>query len=147
MKTKQKIDSFLRRRGFTHPDIRCLVRNQLYLAAGACIFAAMATGSAHWTEILTPWAMAFAAGTLLISINFWSLAKFGQHLVFMRKGAAVTSLLIRFYLRLILTGLALYGLIAYCKLPIVAILAGLSTVVVNVIFWGVAGLRQKVKEA
>ncbi|WP_027179744.1 ATP synthase subunit I [Maridesulfovibrio bastinii] len=146
MKTNQKIESFLRRRGFTHPDIRCLVRNQLYLALGACVFAVMATGSAQWTNILTPWAMAFAAGTLLISINFWSLAKFGQHLVYMRKGA-VTSLLIRFYLRLILTGVALYGLIAYCNLPIVAILAGLSTVVVNAIFWGVAGLRQKVKEA
>ncbi len=146
MKTNQKIESFLRRRGFTHPDVRCLVRNQLYLAAGACVFAVMATGSALWAHALAPWAMAFAAGTLLITFNFWSLAKFGQHLVYMRKGA-IMSLLIRFYFRLLLTGVALYGLIAYCNFSTIALLAGLSTVVANAIFWGVAGLRQKVKEA
>ena len=93
-----------------------------------------------------PWALALAAGTVLITFNFWSLAKFGQHLAYMRKGAVV-SLLIRFYGRLILSGLALYGLIVFGECSIYALLAGLSTVVVNAIFWGVAGLRQKVKEA
>jgi hypothetical protein len=140
MKMNQKIESFLHRRGFTHPDVRSLVRNQLYLAAGTCLIAAVVSIG------FAPWALGLAAGAVLVTFNFWSLAKFGQHLAYMRKGAVV-SLLIRFYGRLILSGLALYGLIVWGQCSIYALLAGLSTVVVNAIFWGVAGFRQKVKEA
>ncbi len=140
MKMNQKIESFLHRRGFTHPDVRSLVRNQLYLTAGTCLLAALLSiGFAQW-------ALGLAAGAVLITFNFWSLAKFGQHLAYMRKGAVV-SLLVRFYGRLILSGLAIYGLIVWGQCSIYALLAGLSTVVVNAIFWGVAGFRQKVKEA
>ena len=139
MTINKKVESFLHRRGFTHPDVRNLVRIQLYLVTGTCLFAAIAFGFA-------PWALALAAGAVLATFNFWSLAKFGQHLAYMRKGAVV-SLLIRFYGRMLLSGLVIYGLIVWGQCSIAALLAGLSTVVVSAIFWGVAGFRQKAKEA
>ena len=139
MKINEKIELFLHRRGFTNSDVRKLVRNQLYLAAGVLFFAATIV----W---FAPWALALAAGTLLATFNFWWLAKFGQCLVYMRKGAGV-SLLIRFYLRLTLTGLVIYGLIVWGHCSIYALLVGLSSVVVNAVLWSVAGFRQKVKEA
>ncbi|WP_233248399.1 ATP synthase subunit I [Desulfonatronum sp. SC1] len=120
-------------------DVRTLVRNQIYLLVLGCILA-LVTG-------LSSWAMAFAAGCALVTMNFWFLAKSLQSVVHRQEGAVVVSLA-QFYGRLLLTGLALFGLIAWGGLPVPALVAGLSTVVVNILFWGVFRFyRQKVKEA
>lgn len=134
-----KIEAFLYRNGFTLPEIRILVRNQIQLFGLGCAVMVLSG--------LAPWAIAFGAGCALSTANFWLLAK-GLQSIMHRPDGAVAVSLIRFYGRLALTGLALFGLIAWGGLPVAALVAGLSTVVVNILFWGVFRFhRQNVKEA
>lgn len=96
---------------------------------------------------LSVWGLAFSAGALLATVNFYSLARFVQHLVRETRGA-VAALLVRFYGRLILTGATLYGLIALLEMPVWPLLAGLSTVLVSALYWGATRLHgHNVKEA
>lgn len=134
-----RIESFLAHRGFYLYDVRTLVRNQLYLLFLGCV--------AMFLSGLNPWLTAFASGTALVTMNFWLLAKGLQGVMQVQEGAVAVSLL-RFYGRMILTGLLLYGLIVWGGLPVPALLAGLSTVIINILSWGVFRFhRQKVKEA
>ncbi len=136
----EMIDRALLRRGFMQFEVRRLVRMQIVLA-GLCVLAALVAAR------LSPWGLAFAAGAVLASANFYSLAKFVQHIVRMEKGA-VAALLIRFYGRLILTGAVLYGLIVWLEAPVWALLAGLSTVLVTALYWGATRVHgHNVKEA
>ena len=73
----QKIDAMLYRRGFAVADARRLMRNQVLLAAGGSGVACLASG-------FTNWGFSFAAGALIISINFWWLSKAAQELVRVR---------------------------------------------------------------
>lgn len=135
----QRIERFLFRWGFEHPDVRALVRNQVYLfAVGSAVLLAATMGSAFsWS---------FAAGGAIITANFWCMAKAVQKLVYVRKGG-VTALVILFYGRLIVTGLAILGLLVLLDASATGLLAGLSTVVVSAIIWAAANMLQKVKEA
>lgn len=138
-RTNLRIEVFLRRNGFYLDDVRILVRNQLYFLFLGCALMAFSG--------LAPWALAFGAGCALSTMNFWMLAKGLQSIVHRPDGAVAVSL-IRFYGRLALSGIALFGLIIWAGLPLTALIAGLSTVVVNILFWGVFRFhRQKVKEA
>ncbi|NJB68154.1 small-conductance mechanosensitive channel [Desulfobaculum xiamenense] len=141
MKTiNETVEARLYRMGYTLRDVRILVRNQLYLAAASCIAAA----GLGW---MMPWLFDFAAGALLITFNFSSLARFAQHLVHKREGA-ISRLLLGFYGRLLLTGLALLALIAWGNAVVGALLAGLSTAVVTILIWGAAQVIGKnAKEA
>lgn len=124
----QKVDRFLLDRGFVHTDVRHLMRSQLYFSLGLTIIALGIT-------FFSPWALAFAAGAVLIVINFWTLARVVQHLMYARKGAVFTLLII-FYGKLIISGLGLYLVLAVWHLPVWGLVAGLSTVVVNITAWG-----------
>ena len=135
----QRIERFLYERGFEHPDVRSLMRTQTYLAA--CFSLILIAGTAF-----SAWSLAFFAGAVLASCNFWYMAKAVQKLLYVRKGA-VTSLLLLFYGRLILTVLAIMALIIFLDVPISGLLAGLSTVVVTAITWALAGVMKKAKEA
>jgi hypothetical protein len=136
-KINDRVEAFLARRGFYLPEVRTLIRNQLYLVTlslGVCLVFG-----------LPPWALAFFAGTALITMNFWFLAKGLQNMAQLRQGSIAISL-VRFYGRMFLTGLALFGLIVWAGLPVAALLAGLTTVVINILFWGIFRFnRQKVK--
>lgn len=134
-----KLEALLYKRGFTHPQVRAMVRNQLVLALLSILVVNALTACSVW-------AMSFAAGCLLVTVNFWWMAKIGQHLVSAQKGA-VTLLLILFYGRMALTGLALFALIAWLDASVSGLLVGLSMVVVNAITWGTANYMHKVKEA
>lgn len=135
-----RIERVLRDRGYGHPDVRRLVCAQLLLASVSTLAVLAFSG-------LSVFGWSYAAGAVLATLNFLSLAKFVQHLVYVEKGAVV-ALLIRFYGRLIVTGIALYGLIAWAGASVVALLAGLSTVVATGIFWGLARMSgHNVKEA
>ena len=123
--------------------VRRVVRNQLYIA---CLAMLAGLGLA-W---LGNWAPAFALGTLLITWNFYFIAKFAQQAIFFRYSRKVLfKLLFSFYGRLIITGLVLAVLILKLQVPSVALLAGLSTVVASITVWGLALVlgEQKVKEA
>jgi len=134
-----RTEAFLRRNGFYLEDVRNLVRNQIYMFILGCALVAFSGFS--------EWALAFGAGCTVSTINFWLLAKGLQSVVHNPDGAIAVSL-IRFYGRLVLSGLALFGLIIWASLPLAALIAGLSTVIVNILFWGVFRFhRQKVKEA
>jgi len=138
--TLQTIEAWLYRRGFAHAETRILVRNQLALTLLA-VFAALAGGWA-WPKLYD-----FGAGVLLATWNFYFLSKF-VHRVLDKQRANVTGMLFRFYGRLILTGVALYALIAMAGSSVIALLAGLSTVVVTVLIWALSRVMGKnIKEA
>jgi hypothetical protein len=134
------LDGWLFRRGFAGREVRGLMRAQVCTAVFASAVCLAVTGFGLW-------GLSFAAGAVLITVNFWSLAKFGQGVVFVRRGAVV-ALLLRFYLRLAATGVALFALIAYVGAPAAPLLAGVSTAVAAMVWWGMARtLRTQVKEA
>jgi hypothetical protein len=123
----QKIEAWLYRRGFVIQEVRRLVKCQLYVSLMSSVGAL----------ILAPsWGGGFAAGALLMTLNFIFLARVIQELVYVRRGA-VTALLFGFYLRLFMTGAALYLLIVWVGVSAVALLAGLTTVVVTILMWSV----------
>jgi hypothetical protein len=123
----QKIEAWLYRRGFVIQGVRGLVKCQLYVSLMSSVGAL----------ILAPsWGGGFAAGALLMTLNFIFLARVIQELVYVRRGA-VTALLFGFYLRLFMTGAALYLLIVWVGVSAVALLAGLTTVVVTILMWSV----------
>jgi len=132
----QRIDAMLYRRGFAVTDARRLMRNQLLLSAGGSAVACLLTGFANW-------GLSFTAGALIISINFWWLAKAAQELVKVKQGAMFT-LLTLFYGRLVLTAVAIAGLVAWAGASVFGLLAGLSTVLLNASLWGVLQIRHKV---
>jgi len=132
----QRIDATLYRRGFALTDARRLMRNQILLAAGCTAVACLVTG-------FSAWGLSFAAGALIISINFWWLVKAAQELVQVKRGAVFT-LLTLFYGRLALTAVAIAGLVAWAGASVYGLLAGLSTVLFNAVLWGVLQIRHKV---
>lgn len=132
----QKIDAWLHGRGFTQPEVRKLMRNQMLVAAAGSLAACLLTGFANW-------GFSFAAGALIISMNFWWLSKAAQELVQVKSGAVFT-LLTLFYGRLILTAAAIAGLVAWLGCSVFGILAGLSTVVANAVLYGIVQTRHKV---
>lgn len=135
----QKIDAVLYRRGFALADARKLMRNQILLAACGSALICLATG-------FSSWGLSFAAGALIITLNFWWLSKAAQELVKVKNGAVFT-LLTLFYGRLVLTGVAIAALVAWLGASVFGLLAGLSTVVINATVWGVLQIRHKVPAA
>jgi hypothetical protein len=139
-KINTMIEGFLYRRGFKLHDVRRIVGNQLVYSTVSTLVALLATGFGTW-------GIAYAAGALLISFNFYLVAKAAQEAVW-SQGGGVTALLFWFYLRLGASGIILYGLIVWARMPIAALLAGLSTVLITALYWGVTRFAgQKVKEA
>jgi hypothetical protein len=82
------------------------------------------------------WGRDFCIGTVLGTLNFLALARFIQELVFLRR-RAVLSLLVSFYVRLLLTGGALYGVLILWHASVAMVLMGLGTVLVNILLWGI----------
>lgn len=123
------LDRGLYRVGFTHRDARRLVLGQLVLA-GCSSAAALLLA---WGGL---WGTAFAAGAALVTVNFWWLARFGQHALSDAVGLAGRTI---FWstMRLVGTTVVLYVLIVTAKAPVWAILAGVSTVLATLISWGV----------
>jgi len=134
----QKLDALLYRRGFAVAEARRLMRNQIILATLSSLAACAVTG-------LGTWGWSYAAGAVIISLNFWWLAKAAQELVRVKHGAVFT-LLTLFYGRLLLTAVAIAGLVAWLGASVFGLLAGLSTVIVNAIAWIILQMRHKVPE-
>lgn len=133
----QRIEGWLYRRGFAEPDLRVLVRNQIYVAGVTCL---LALGIAQGQR----WSFDFLAGAILITANFYFLARFLTELVHMRKGA-VTALLTGFYIRLAILAIILFVLIVVAQASVPALLAGLSTAVANIFLWGAGKMVGRVR--
>jgi hypothetical protein len=138
----QRLEAALFRRGFVEPGVRKLVRSQIVFAAGTSLVLLAVCAPLG----LLNFALSYLAGAAVITLNFVSMARTAQTLVRQDK-LAVFSLLTLFYGRLILTGLAVYGLIVWLDAQVFGLLAGLSTAVGNAVLWGAANLRHKAKEA
>jgi hypothetical protein len=127
---RDRLDRWLLARGYVHPEVRELVRNQLVLTALVLAVCLPLSGVS-----VAAWSL--AAGTLIISANFCSLARFGQRITgFGNRHEAVMAVLFRFYLRLALSGAALFACIVWLGAQPLSLLAGISTVVVNFLVWG-----------
>ncbi|MBT8763107.1 ATP synthase subunit I [Desulfohalobiaceae bacterium Ax17] len=137
-RANRKIEGFFYKRGVEIPEIRTLLRNQIYLTWTGIVIALIFG--------LTSWAFEFIVGALLGGLNFYALAKIIQQLIFVRRGAVV-ALLVSFYFRLLFTGVLLYAVIVFFKANIVALLSGLSVVIVNILIFGATLVGQKFKEA
>ena len=125
-----KLEGWLLRRGYVHPEVRQLVRNQCVLTA--LVLTACAVLFPVWDG-----AWALAVGTVLVTLNFCSLARFGQRVTgYANRREAVAAVLARFYLRLAATGFVLFVCIAWFGAKPLPLLAGISTVVGNFVVWG-----------
>ena len=135
----EKTEAVLYKMGFRNEQARRLVLNQLFFLVVSLLLIPV-SGVAMW-------AISLAAGSLVVSLNFIALARVVPGLVHVQKGA-VAPLLFQFYGRLIITGIALAFLIGYLEMPVVPLIAGLSTVVANALFWWAQNsFGQNVKEA
>ena len=129
-KYRDRLDRWLLARGYDHPEVRELVRGQLMLTA--LVLAGCAPLFPLWDG-----AWALAVGAVLVALNFCSLAKFGQRVTgFTDRREAVTAVLARFYLRLAISGAALFACIVWFGALPLPLLAGITTVVVNFLVWG-----------
>lgn len=131
-----KIERQLYKKGFHVPGVRKMAAQQIAILLLSVL--ALSFGR-HGVD--------FFIGAVLATVNFLTLARIVQELVCLQKGAVSVQLL-SFYGRLILTASVLFLLIVYAKSSVVALLAGLSTVLINILLWGMSQfLGKKSKEA
>ncbi len=137
-----KIEKALYARGFTSAPVRKLMRNQIFVLLGS-VMLLLLVPFAGW------WPLDFAVGSLLVTYNFYALARFVQQMVLQTyTKEKLFGLLVRVYGRLLLTGLTLFVLIRWGQASVPALVAGLSTVAATIIIWGLAQrFEQNVKEA
>ena len=92
----------------------------------------------------TFWPLLFGIGASIAAYNFWFLAKFVQNNL---SDSFSPILLLRlvggFNLRLILTGVVLFALIVWLKVPLAPLLAGLTSLVACIVIWGFSRLTRK----
>lgn len=135
-KIHRKIERILYARGFHVPEVRKMALNQILIMVGSLVALAMGAPG-----------LDFVAGVLLGTINFLALARLIQELVYLQKGAVAVQTF-SFYGRLVLTALAFYGLIVIKGASVVCLLFGFSTVLINILLWGMSQFLGKTsKEA
>ncbi len=106
-------------------DISWLLRAQMLLVVlGSLLFGLLGK------EFFYP----FLIGALLVTFNFFILARKLPELIKMQKGS-VFSLLVNFYFRLLFTAIVLFVCIALLRFSVFPLLIGLSTVVITVMLW------------
>ena len=126
---RHKIDCFLYKQQFYSPAVRQLLFYQLCIVSVTILIALP-------TFTITLWPLAFACGAFLALFNLWHIAKFASNHVQKPFSAGMAGkFFLLFNLRLMVTGLALAGLIVYYTVPVVPLIAGLSSVLCVVLFW------------
>jgi hypothetical protein len=73
-------------------------------------------------------ALGFSIGGALILLNAWAAARKLRKAEFPHKGRVMASVLGGFYMRLILLGICLFGVIKFLKVDPVGLVTGLSVV-------------------
>lgn len=127
------------RRGIDHPQARWLILFQAALGVVLTV-PVLLSGSDGY-------GLGFGLGALLSSVNFFFLAKLVLQLIQPGNGS-VLALLVSFYARLLGTGVVLFLAIVPAGLPPVAILAGLSSLLMTFAVWtGKYIVTQQHKEA
>lgn len=140
------IESSLFRKGVRNASVRTLLTRQ-------CLLAVVALAGGVVGGFFHPWLLHFGLGVGIVTANFYFLAtSIARRLESAGQpggqGPLVASTIVRFYGRLILTGVLLAVLLVFGKISLAALLAGLSTVVATILIWGVESyLAQHSKEA
>lgn len=131
----QGLERLLVKSGFNVPDVRIVVRNQVYVSLGTSLVIMLVT-------LFSRWSLAYLAGAVIALVNFWTLARVAQVLVHDRnKGPYL--LFVIFMGKMTLSGLALWWLIGVERVPHWGLIAGLGTVVVNITATGLVQLGKK----
>lgn len=134
---RHKIDYFLYKQQFYSPTVRRLLNSQLCL-----VLLAVFTGLIFLP--LSLWPAAFACGAALALFNFWHIARFASVNVEKKFSALMGGkYFLLFNLRLLITGLVLVGLIVYCMMPVLPLVAGLSSAPCIVLFWSISKITSK----
>jgi hypothetical protein len=133
---QKKIERVLYAWGFHVPEVRNMALRQIYVLFGALLAVAFGGNGVD-----------LAVGVLLGTINFLALGKLIQELVYLQKSAVIVQIF-SFYGRLVLTALAFYVLITHLDFSGVWLLVGFSTVLINILLWGMSQFLGKTsKEA
>ena len=123
-KSRNTIEKQLRSRGFTSPESRRIMVDQILITAGSCVFGLMALP-------FTDWLLAFGLGALLATINLWQIARFAHCSVTRRfSGKLALVGFGAFLFRFAGMGFVLYLLLVRANFPIIPVVAGLSSLVV-----------------
>lgn len=131
----QRLERLLVWSGFTKPDVRIVVRNQIYVSLGTSLVIMLVT-------LFSRWSLAYLAGAVIALVNFWTLARVTQSLAYDRKRGPYLLFVI-FMGKMTLSGLALWWLIGVERVPHWGLIAGLGTVVVNITATGLSQLGKK----
>ena len=131
----QGLERLLVRSGFAKPDVRIVVRNQIYVSLGTSLVIMLAT-------LFSRWSLAYLAGAVIALVNFWTLARVTQSLVYDPKRGPYLLFVI-FMGKMTLSGLALWWLIGVERVPHWGLIAGLGTVVINITATGLSQLGKK----
>ena len=123
-KVKKKIERSLYRRGYHESEVRKLVLRQILILLASVP-----------AVILGSFGQDFFFGVALGTLNFLCLARIAQEVVHLQRGAVAVQLF-SFYGRLALTALAFYLLIVFKESSVAWLLAGVSTVLINILLWG-----------
>ena len=133
---QKTIERWLYVRGFHVPEVRKMALYQICILLGS--LPALMLGDTG---------LDFIAGVVLGSMNFLAMGKVIQEVVYLQKGAVAVQLF-SFYGRLVLTALALYLLIVVKGASVPWVLLGVSTVLINILLWGMSQFLGKTsKEA
>nr|WP_321260359.1 ATP synthase subunit I [uncultured Pseudodesulfovibrio sp.] len=131
----QRLEQWLVKSGFPKPDVRIVVRNQIYVSLGTSLVIMLVT-------LLSRWSLAYSAGAIIALVNFWTLARVTQTLVYDEKRGPFLLFII-FMAKMTLSGLALWWLIGVERVPHWGLICGLGTVVVNITATGLHQLGKK----
>jgi len=134
-KINQRLERWLVKSGFPKPDVRIVVRNQIYVSLGTSLVIMLVT-------LLSRWSLAYSAGAIIALVNFWTLARVTQTLVYDEKRGPFLLFII-FMAKMTLSGLALWWLIGVERVPHWGLICGLGTVVVNITATGLHQLGKK----
>lgn len=131
----KKVERLLVKGGFARPDIRIIIRNQIYVSLGTPLVIMLVT-------LFSRWSFAYAAGAVLALVNFWALARIAQALVYLPKGGPF-KLFVIFMVKMTLSGLALWWLIGVERVPHWGLISGIGTVPLNVAISGLIQVGNK----
>jgi len=131
----QGFERWLAKHGFPRPDVRILIRNQVYVSLGSSLVIMLIT-------LCSWWSMAYLAGAVIALVNFWTFARVVQGLVYDYKRGPFLLFVI-FMGKMTLSGLALWWLIGVERVPHWGLILGLSTVVLNITATGLHQVGNK----
>ncbi|MBQ7585660.1 MAG: hypothetical protein IJU40_05365 [Desulfovibrionaceae bacterium] len=115
----KRLDKWLWQKGFGHPLVQPLVRNQI-------LGAIFLLGLGSLLYLYTVWIFWLGVGATIMALTFFSLAHFFLHLDLDNYNKALLfSVLLRWAGRLLLTVCLLFVALVLCAAPVSAILAGL----------------------